>query len=134
MGVQVNLRCDCGYEKRVSIGGGMANYKTVCDFPHYCRECGVVTANTYDDPVHCPSCNTTDIIRYGQTEVPKSPDEGEESWLTPKKYTWDPYVTNPVEGRYESSWSLRLTEGDHLCPACLHMTLRYDPRTTRRFD
>lgn len=85
MGVQVNLRCNCGYKKRVSIGGGMANYKTVCNIPYYCRECGVVTANTYDDPVHCPSCNTTDIIRYGQIEVPKSPEEGEESWLTPKK-------------------------------------------------
>lgn len=134
MGTQLRLMCDCGYEARVSIGGGMANHKTVCDFPHYCATCGVVTANTHDDPVRCPKCQTTDIIRYGQLEGERPEGVDLFEWMTNRPYTWDQRVTDPV-GDYSTSWrNLRLTEGNHLCPGCKQMSLKIDRRSIRRFD
>lgn len=62
MGVQVNLRCDCGCEKRVSLGGGMANYQTVCNFPHCGGEGGVVTATIEFAPAATPR-TSSDTVR-----------------------------------------------------------------------
>lgn len=126
MGTMLKMHCECGYIVQVTIGGTRATYTTICKFPHYCENCGVVSANTYDDPVVCPNCKSEEIIRYGNVEKDRPSDVGIVDWVTSKAYTWDPRVTEPVGDYKMSCGKLHLTVGKHLCPQCKKMSLCVD--------
>jgi hypothetical protein len=39
MGSEVIAKCRCGFDTRISIGGGMRNFMTTCYFPCLCEGC-----------------------------------------------------------------------------------------------
>ena len=39
MGSLVVAKCQCGFNKSFSLGGGMDNHLTFCAFPCYCYDC-----------------------------------------------------------------------------------------------
>jgi hypothetical protein len=47
---------------------------------------------------------------------------------------WDARVTNPVGEAVCSCWDLSLTKGDHFCPSCEVVELKFDERPIGFFD
>lgn len=126
MATMLKMECECGYSVGVTLGGTRSNFETVCNFPHYCEDCGVVTANTYVDPVHCPTCGRGDIIRYGQVQASRPPDVDVMEWIRKSHYEWNERATKPRSDKAVSAGKFKLSETSHLCPKCKKMTLRAD--------
>jgi hypothetical protein len=62
MGSEVRAKCECGYDERFLIGGGMSNFDELCLFPCLCRVCKrIVPANLLQKPLACPECQNQDI-------------------------------------------------------------------------
>lgn len=58
-------RCQCGYEKDVALGGGMAGDNET--FPFYCRRCGLtdVRVASPDKNGRCRRCRSGAVLPYG---------------------------------------------------------------------
>lgn len=64
--------CSCGFEsKHLYCGGGELNFKTICDAPVICGDCGKVGLTNLLgddgalkalDSLCCPSCNSPNIV------------------------------------------------------------------------
>jgi hypothetical protein len=100
MGTMVRAECRCGFAvDEISIGGGMMDFTTRCNFPVYCNECKIMfVGNLSDKDIHCTKCNKTNITPYddetmfvGGTEIETYLDESE-------KLGRDPQLTN---GKYK---------------------------------
>lgn len=87
-------------------------------FPHYCSECGVVNATPYQIHPECPQCRSGPLRRYGVARL---------RFLERTNLEWDSLVTNPVgdDTIFQCS-EFTVTSGDHLCPSCGEMNLRFD--------
>jgi hypothetical protein len=102
MGSSVKASCKCGYGESILIGGGMLNFKTTCLFPCLCEDCKeVVQGNLLAKRTKCPKCGKTGIIPYDD----------------PKLIDWN------VSGKLGRS--LKLTNGDYLCPKCERFTMTF---------
>jgi len=135
MGSAVNAVCECGYNKKCTIGGTRAGYLHDSRFPYYCDKCGVVSANIQNDPVVCPCCDTVEIVQYGGG-LPNYPrltfwqrlrrglDRAWSNGLT---------VSRQVGPRISECNGRWIAEKNHLCPSCKSMSLRFIP-TGLRFD
>lgn len=65
MGSVVKAICECGYEKKIAIGGGRLNFKTVEYFPCLCKTCReVVPVNLKSNAPICPECNSSDNLPF----------------------------------------------------------------------
>ena len=59
MGSSVRAKCQCGFNKSFSLGGGMDNHLTFCAFPCYCYDCkSLYTDNLYNDKLECDNCHS----------------------------------------------------------------------------
>lgn len=111
MGAMATANCDCGYSTGLLLGGGMANFETVCLFPIYCRVCrSLECANLVDSPVTCEKCGGSDVVAYDAPELLGEAGTGE-------VFSW--HITERV-GRV-----VRLSDGRYLCPNCQQMRLRF---------
>jgi hypothetical protein len=104
MGSQVQATCECGYEEKFLIGGGMLNSETFCAFPCLCRDCKrIVEVNLMDEPATCPDCKGENIEPYDNDALVKR--EG---------------------GKEVTSWmGFKLTDDPHYCPKCDSFRLRF---------
>jgi hypothetical protein len=111
MGQRQNVKCQCGYRRSVTIGGGMRNYQTDSRFPHYCKTCGLVDVNIQSTPLKCPDCHSPDVMQYGL-----------------------PPISLPGDGRLSVQWGkYEAYRTGNLCPQCQQMTLEFT-NTTMMFD
>ena len=104
MGSQVIAVCQCGLNKKILIGGGRLNFRTVDFFPCLCENCqDVVEVNLKDDNPSCPNCNSQKVSPYNNKH------------LIGKK------------GKIEvaRSYDNVLTNGSYKCPKCKAMTLHF---------
>ena len=111
MGSIIGAHCDCGYEKgKMFLGGGMMNFTTQCNFPHYCEECNILfEANLFEKERLCPECGKEKVIAYDDERACKS--EGT------VVFSWD------VED--EIGRKLKLTDGEYICPGCGKFSLTF---------
>lgn len=112
MGSMINASCECGYEKNMSLGGGMMNFNTRCNFPFYCEGCNILFEdNIFNEKIICPNCHKGDIYSYDTAKACGSVGE---------KTVFDWNVGNEI-GR-----KLLLTDGDYICPSCHKFSLRFE--------
>lgn len=120
MGTMASMDCGCGYTAMATVGAGRREFQSVCQFPHYCANCGVVSPNLLVDDLLCPTCGGVDIIRYGEAMEKKQYHfmGFHLSIWDRNEWKYDERVTKP-SGNAILSWnSYRITRGQHLCPAC----------------
>jgi len=109
MGALLTASCDCGYSANLQLGGGMANFETVCLFPVYCGDCrALVEVNILESRINCSQCEGSNIVAYDASELMGEPGEEE-------VFSWN------VRGR-----SLSLSNGRYFCPECQQMRLRFE--------
>lgn len=136
VGIKLEMTCPCGYAADITLGGNKRNHMSVCMFPHFCRNCGVVDANLFSKVSSCPKCSSTDIIMYGEREKIKERNIFgiRLRHFDRKHWTHDVRVTRPENGNYETWSNLRLPHGNHFCPACAKMGLRVSQDRICFFD
>lgn len=111
MGSIIGASCDCGYEKsEMFLGGGMANFNTYCNFPHYCEDCRTLfEADLFDKSRSCPRCKKRNVIAYDDERACKIEGKNVFSWNVQEEI-----------GR-----NLNLTDGSYICPACGKFNLTF---------
>jgi Zn finger protein HypA/HybF involved in hydrogenase expression len=136
MGTQASMDCGCGYSKVVVIGAGMRDYNKVCKFPHYCKECGVVSVNLFSSEQACPTCGSHDVIRYGEMSQKKSYCflGYHLTFLDRYIVSHDDRVTRPSGETFCSWFSYSISGGWHLCPSCDTFSLQIGSGTVVYFD
>lgn len=136
MGQQTTASCKCGYSFRCSIGGSKKATPEQTKFPHYCATCGVVNASPYAERRDCPQCHSEPLVRYGiETACRPFYIFGFRlRFLDRTIRSWDKTVSIPV-GEVRFMWGeFSVTEGDHLCPGCGEMNLRFDDESVCFID
>src|SRR5438067_463723 len=104
MGDMATAHCERGYSTDLVLGGGMANFQTVCLFPVYCRACrSLHCANLLDAPVKCKECSGLDVVAYDSPELLGEAGAGE-------VFSWH------LVGQLDRE--LQLSDGRYLCPRC----------------
>jgi Zn finger protein HypA/HybF involved in hydrogenase expression len=104
MGSVAEAQCECGYEGRFQIGGGMGDFHVMCLFPCLCRSCKqIVSGNLLAPEPACPKCESRRIVLYDQAEL--IGEEGSE-------------VVNSWTLRGPNERELKLTNGRYYCPSC----------------
>lgn len=136
MGQTTKANCRCGYTCRAVFGGTRNATPDQLRFPHYCAKCGMVNANPYLKDAECPLCRSAQLHRYG-VEAACNPFYifGIRMRLLERtSRDWDRLATNPIgEVRFHCA-EFTVTEGDHRCPGCGEMTLRFDDMRDSFFD
>ena len=111
MGDIATAHCECGYSIDLVLGGGMANFQTVCQFPVYCRKCRSLQCfNLLDAPISCNKCGGLDVKAYDSPELIGEAGTGE-------VFSWH------LAGLYRV---LHLSDGRYLCPNCQQLRLRFE--------
>lgn len=111
MGSQVIAKCQCGLETYIMIGGGEADFGTICYFPCFCEHCNnVVQVNLRAKQRRCPKCKSSKVIPYDDPRL-------SESTGTNTVASWNMEMQLGKE--------LELTDGNYKCPKCGQMTLRF---------
>lgn len=128
--------CRCGYSTLCRLGGTRRDTLEECTFPHNCPECGIVNAPMFSDGLSCPKCHSAELTRYGTKTVHK---RGRflgfrTAWRDTNITTWNDKVTSPRGKPIHQCWEFHLTKGDHLCPSCGEMSLRFDDQRITFFD
>ena len=136
MGMMLEMKCPCGFSADITMGGTKRNHLNVFMFPHLCENCGVVNANIYSRTPSCPKCSSTEIIMYGEIEKAKELRIfGIRLRHFDRKYWYhDARVTRPDKGSHETWLNLKLSHGNHFCPACTRMRLRVSLNNIVFFD
>jgi hypothetical protein len=119
MGTLTSMDCPCGFQEQVEYGCGMST-DDVAVFPHFCSNCGLVSAAIDERNRACPTCGSYEIIMYGERDASGPLSIAAESDQSCDLETWthDPRVTRP-EGRAIFDWNdCRISIGFHLCPSC----------------
>jgi hypothetical protein len=105
MGSIHEASCECGFRADITVGGGMSDFTTNSPFPFYCRRCGLISANTANPPIVCPTCSSIDIHQYGKPPI---------SLVDPKAHA------------VLQDFAFEAYANGNLCPACKKMTLVFD--------
>lgn len=106
MGQIVTAACTCGYsEPELFVGGGMATYMTIANFPALCKQGKhIATVNLLADELVCPDGHSGRPLPYYNAS---------ELQIEPGKFLvseWDGY---------------QLNDGAYLCPSCGEHSLRF---------
>jgi len=111
MGCSVEAICDCGFNASGLIGGGKADFESVCHFPAYCERCQLmVSVNLLAKTLRCPHCRSRRVRSYDHPSLQgRTGNEEVVSWNVSDRL-----------GRV-----LALHDGTYLCPACGRFTLRF---------
>ncbi len=106
MGSLHTAYCDCGFTKRVIVGGGMNDTpRSKSPFPYYCKSCGLVDVDTARKTPKCPSCKSPQVSQYGLPPVSLD--------------------TNSLQVVVDYERTV-YAEGN-LCPSCNNFTLQFYP-------
>ncbi|WP_430464084.1 helix-turn-helix domain-containing protein [Tabrizicola sp.] len=136
VGCSTTASCRCGYTCRAVFGGTRNATTEQMRFPHYCAQCGVVNTNPHRENSLCPQCRSVPLHRYG-VEASYKPVYIfgiRLRFLERTTRDWDKLATNPIgEARFRYN-QFSVTEGDHRCPGCGEMTLRFDDMRDSFFD
>lgn len=112
MGTIVTAKCSCGFKREMlSLGGGMMNFKTVCDVPAVCIECGnFFTANYIEErnSLKCPMCNE-------KANFYNIPSLREKDTDLQPVFSW----------RISAQDFFELPDAKYYCPRCKKMKLRF---------
>ena len=132
MGQIVIASCNCGYKEKFPVGGGRANFRTLCLFPCLCRACNrLVVANllpmqpkprtwldywsrptvTKSLPPACPQCQCENIVPYDHPELCEQ--QGSRIVISWKLAS-------------QLDRELRLTDGFYFCSLCDTYQLRFE--------
>lgn len=136
MGQSTTANCQCGYTSQAVFGGPRKAQLDQLMFPHYCEQCGVVNASPYKKHPKCPNCYSSPLHRYGvETSTRPVYILGVRlRFLERTTLAWDKLNTTPIgDVRFQLS-EFTLTEGNHRCPECREMTLRFDVTSVTFFD
>lgn len=132
MGSVHHAKCECGYARDVTVGGGRYTFREKSLFPFYCKLCGVVEVNIalLNDKVlevPCPSCDAAGTVQYGVPPVSQND-------MRPKsKKFWQQH--EPIREQAVLNWRQRAAgESGHICPACRKMTLKFSRMPSLMFD
>ena len=114
MGAIASASCKCGFcDDNMYLGGGMEDWRTMCRFPFFCRDCeSLVLLNALNKARYCTNCHGTDLVPYDDKSMS---EDGE-------KRVFEASTMNEL-GR-----DLALTDGLYLCPACGKKALRFEHR------
>lgn len=106
MGSIVSAACKCGFNKKMALGGGRANFQTNASFPMHCGDCeSLFMANALDMPVACSDCSSSKVLLYSHQSLFKNGHQTVFKWKTGD--------------------ALKLTNGDYLCPICHEFELKF---------
>lgn len=65
MGTIIAASCECGYAKRMFLGGGFRDFATRNAFPYLCRDCSdMVVLNAMDPEPRCDRCQGAAVKSY----------------------------------------------------------------------
>ena len=104
----VSARCECGYETTMKLGGGKANFETVCKFPFYCKSCSsLIVLNTLSENLVCSKCNSELIMSYENNSLRLGIND------------------KPVFDWNIGDKTYILTDDYYFCPQCLEFKLRF---------
>lgn len=136
MGQLTSADCKCGYSSDAVLGRAMKQRPSEATFPHYCPKCGVVNAPVTSDGLGCTECHSAKLTRYGTKSARNKPEHSTLATEPPSSTskTWNANVTMPRGNSRFKWWDLELTPGDHLCPSCGEMSLRFGDRMMIQFD
>ncbi len=109
MGSIIHASCQCGYEKTMFLGGGMANFTTYCGFPCFCEKCRLLFDANLFVRVRCPECGQAAAIPYDDSRICLRRGDIVFSWNVSDQFDRE----------------LILTDGDYLCPKCEGYTLTF---------
>lgn len=132
MGSIHEARCECGFQRQVTVGGGRHSFREKSMFPFYCAHCGMVDVNVAQVPdsktkTLCPTCGAADTIQYGVPPVSLHA-------LRPNlKKFWQKQSSSKEQAALQ--WGSReASESGHICPACHNMTLTFSMMPSILFD
>ncbi len=109
MGMTLKAHCSvCGYEARVSSGGGMEDFLYNNPQPVLCRKCVAVTdANFAKEPLVCNCCGSEDVSSVEEFHDPRAVDGTSVEDIDHRRRSPD------ADRRF-------------LCPKCSKFELRFD--------
>lgn len=100
----------CGFKQSVVIGGGRETFHKHSVWPVHCRECDDLEAtNTCVSPLRCLKCGSDSVTKYGDPSISES---------GPEVVKWG---------------DDRLSSGEHYCPRCQQMKLKFGSNGPRLF-
>lgn len=106
MGDIVSAACKCGFNKKMALGGGRANFQTNSTFPMRCSDCeNLFTANALDKTITCPDCNSGKVLLYSDKSLFKNGHQTVFKWKMGDVF--------------------KLTNGDYICPICHEFELKF---------
>ena len=103
MGIAYQVKCECSYERLVTVGGNRNTYQTESPFPFFCQTCGLVNVNTIGSNLNCPKCDSKEIKPYGDPSISKKLDS-----------------VNVHQSDYQ------IQKNHNLCPSCLKYTMEFN--------
>ena len=135
MGSTHQAHCQCGFDTKVTVGGGRRTFQEDSQFPYYCATCGIVSVNIaklkIDDQPPCPKCGATEVHQYGRhpASIPLVNSPPASRWDATKKWLTNyPPEAAARANRTALQWGQwEAYELDNLCPACKQMTLVFSP-------
>jgi Zn finger protein HypA/HybF involved in hydrogenase expression len=144
MGAIVLANCKCGFERRMSLGGGMRNHLTYCAFPCYCQDCkSLFVADFFSDDSNCKECGSDNILPYDDNEMrikvkpilvrPVIRYVQQTFWEKLLGRKQEKIITCVNSGANVFDWNtnykigrdLSLTDEDYFCPKCHNYTLKF---------
>lgn len=70
MGTIIEALCECGYNKRMFLGGGFRDFTERNAFPYLCNECSdIVVLNAMDSNPCCDQCQGTSVTSYSDPSI-----------------------------------------------------------------
>ena len=112
-GAILNASCPCGFSApHLFVGGGRANFKTVCRAP-----------------AHCPACKKIRLLNWLLPNPRCTDCGGKTVFYNDPSLREKPRAANDAPPRTIFTWNtgkkgvFALTDARHLCPACGKMTL-----------
>ena len=110
MGSIVKAECGCGFEKEMSLGGGMRTFATHCNFPFFCSVCAIMfEANLLKTKIVCPKSKATNSVPYDSDRICLRKGQVVFDWNIPD----------------DTGRRLELTDGDYWCPSCGRPTMTF---------
>jgi hypothetical protein len=97
------VNCSCGYRTSTRLGGNRRDFDQNSTFPFYCKKCGLVDINIMKKPICCSSCNSVDIIPYGEPET-----------------------SLPNEWKMVQCFDYRAPKEGNFCPKCEKFTMNFE--------
>jgi Zn finger protein HypA/HybF involved in hydrogenase expression len=111
MGSMIHAKCECGFHAEdMLVGGGMMDFKTKCNVPILCKNCGIlfvgnIIARKY---LRCPKCRRK-AIPYSDVSL-----QGEERGSAPIFNCW-----------LGNSGGFTLPDTNYYCPKCKQKRMRF---------